>query len=645
MSIDTDRDLRMDDLSAARAAYLRGEPAPAGVRPVVLASWERCRRYGVDPIDLQRQIPDGGRLLQARAENGRLIEAAAPFLMLVNETLAVQPHVVVLADRRGTVLDALAGAGLERLEEANIFAGASWHEQDIGCNGVGTCLAAGEPVILIGPEHFQAAYVDWTCIGVPLRDGTGAIVGALDFSVPREDTHVHAWGWILSVAKGIELSLSHGVPGGQAEAELAVSSQDDPLHALHGIFDLLARGLDVSPTHARFLLDARAQLREVEAALADAVGRLRSSERQARRELEELRSIYDSAPIGLCVLDRDLRVVRINECLAEINGASVADHIGRTVREVAPGVADLVEPLLREAIETGESRIGHELTGETRARPGETRHWIEHHLPLRDADGHVFGLNLVVEEVTEQKRARQQMEASYEAARRAVAERDHVLAVVSHDLRNSLNTVVMASELLLLDLPEASKRTQATVIRRAADHMTRLVEDLLDVSLIEAGGLRLVRKRVAVDQLVQAAAESLGTLAAARSQQLVVQVPAGLSVRADRKRLLQVMDNLIGNAIKHSPEGGQIWLTAEEPAAEPGHVRFTVQDSGSGIPAEHAERVFDRFWQGARDAHAGAGLGLAIARGIVEAHGGRIWVESTEGSGAAFRFTLPAVSE
>jgi signal transduction histidine kinase len=251
----------------------------------------------------------------------------------------------------------------------------------------------------------------------------------------------------------------------------------------------------------------------------------------------------------------------------------------------------------------------------------------------------------VVEDVTEQKRAQEQVREAYEAARRAVEERDRVMAIVSHDLRNPLNAVAMASELLLLDLPEKKRQGYVAAIKRSADLMKHLVDDLLDAANIEAGGLRLVRRTLSVDQLLTAAADALAPLAAARSLQLIVDAPRGLEVRADRKRAAQVLDNLMGNAIAHSPDGGTVRVSASHaggPDAPGDGVRFTVTDTGPGIPAPDLDRVFDRFWQGQNRRGEGSGLGLAIAKGIVEAHGGRIWVESDEGRGSTFGFTLPS---
>jgi signal transduction histidine kinase len=166
-----------------------------------------------------------------------------------------------------------------------------------------------------------------------------------------------------------------------------------------------------------------------------------------------------------------------------------------------------------------------------------------------------------------------------------------------------------------------------------------LIQDLLDVARIQAGGLAVEPIPVDVKSLLNEAAESATPLASAAQLTVVCNAPeTSVAVASDRERVLQVFANLIGNAIKFTPKGGQIRILA---CQENDVVRFTIADSGPGIPPEHLDHVFDRYWQAKSTAKLGAGLGLSIAKGIVEAHGGRIWVESPPGSGAEFNFTLP----
>lgn len=230
----------------------------------------------------------------------------------------------------------------------------------------------------------------------------------------------------------------------------------------------------------------------------------------------------------------------------------------------------------------------------------------------------------------------------FRTAREAILLRNEVLGTVSHDLRNPLSVIGMSVALLTEGRlrPELA-RERLDSIRNAAAQMERLINDLLEVSRIEAGGLQLDRAAVPPADLLAAACDAWTLLAAAKSIRVEVRDAGGLpAVLADAGRILEVFSNLIGNAVRFTPERGAIVLGAE-PDAE--GVRFVVSDNGPGIPAAHIPHVFDRFWQAHENRRGGAGLGLAIAKGLVEAHGGRIWVQSEAGHGATFLFTLPRV--
>jgi signal transduction histidine kinase len=231
----------------------------------------------------------------------------------------------------------------------------------------------------------------------------------------------------------------------------------------------------------------------------------------------------------------------------------------------------------------------------------------------------------------------------YQTARQVSRARDDTLAAISHDLRNGLNTVITAVGLLERSLgPESAggrDRRHVDAIRRAAQRMNRLIGDLLDVASIEAGRLFVEQVNEPVLPLVQQAIESYQTQAAEKSLRLEEQVaPQAFAAVCDRERVLQVLGNLIGNAIKFTPEGGTVTVAAEPSADE---VVFSVRDTGIGVSTRQLPHVFDRFWQAAPKARLGSGLGLTIAKGVVEAQGGRIWAESNPHEGTTFYFTLP----
>jgi len=218
-----------------------------------------------------------------------------------------------------------------------------------------------------------------------------------------------------------------------------------------------------------------------------------------------------------------------------------------------------------------------------------------------------------------------------------------MLSIVSHDLRNPVNAVKMLAAAIVRAGDAAvlpgDVTQHAAVMLQAARQMDALIQDLLDVSKLESGRMAVNPRVIAVDELIALAAETLVPIASQAGVALHTKLSGLLPmVDVDPDRMAQVLSNLIGNGIKYTPAGGDVRLAAE---ADQDVVRITVMDTGVGITEQELPRVFDRFWQSKRTNRSGAGLGLAIARGIVRAHGGRIWIESVAGKGTKVQFTVP----
>src|SRR5689334_4017243 len=228
----------------------------------------------------------------------------------------------------------------------------------------------------------------------------------------------------------------------------------------------------------------------------------------------------------------------------------------------------------------------------------------------------------------------------YGEAERVIDAREEILRIVAHDLRNPLNTISMATDLLLEDTKQDAQRgAQLRIIKRSGERMNRLIQDLLSVTTIEAGRLSIAPRKISVNELLHEACELLEPIAREKAITLTLSAAADLPpVPADSARVLQVFSNLVGNAVKFTPSGGAITLSA---ARDDGKVLCSVADNGPGIPAAQIPRLFGKFWQAKRGDGRGVGLGLAIARGIVEAHGGTITVDSEEGKGSVCSFALP----
>jgi signal transduction histidine kinase len=229
-------------------------------------------------------------------------------------------------------------------------------------------------------------------------------------------------------------------------------------------------------------------------------------------------------------------------------------------------------------------------------------------------------------------------------AQAAIRAREEILGVVSHDLRNPLNTIQLATTLLLETNSE--RRTENVqhldLIRRATQQLGTMISDLLDISSIESRSFHVQQETHTVGEMLARTEELLKPLAEDREIQLECSVADEFApVWADSHQVFRVLSNLVGNALKFSPPGGTIRLEVYPRGRS---VCFAISDTGDGIPDEQLGAIFTPYWQGRPGDRRGAGLGLAIARGIVEAHGGEIWAESEVGAGTTFFFTLPAAA-
>ncbi len=352
-----------------------------------------------------------------------------------------------------------------------------------------------------------------------------------------------------------------------------------------------------------------------------------------------LRAVLGGTGDVLVGLDLDGRCTFLNEAGAELLGYSPRELRGQ-----------LVHPLIHHTRPDGTPHPADECPVRTSLATGETIRVLDDVVWRKDGssfpvqlsvspmkDGlEVGGVVLTVTDMTEMREAEQ-------ALRAAVRARDEVLAVVSHDLRNPVGTIAAAAELLAdVPLPAEARSEHLEIIHRAAHRINRLIQDLLDVAQIEAGQLSVWQKPVETGEMLDEAVASARARADEEAVRLRAEIEPGLpQVEADRDRILQVMSNLIVNALKFTPEGGDVIVTA---SGSDGGVLVAVSDTGPGIETEMREHLFDRFWKGHRTAGGGAGLGLAIVEGILAAHGTRVQVETEVGEGSRFSFVLPLLN-
>jgi signal transduction histidine kinase len=239
----------------------------------------------------------------------------------------------------------------------------------------------------------------------------------------------------------------------------------------------------------------------------------------------------------------------------------------------------------------------------------------------------------------------QQIHEALAAAQRGLQARDEVLAIVSHDLKNPLsiingNVEVLMSEVARSESNAGLHRLQGrlTAIQRASRRMDRLITDLLDLARLQGGEFQLQTAEVSSAVLVRELCEESSSAAEERAVRFRVDMQQEALLHCDQDRIVQALQNLVGNALKFTPAGGTVVLKVRCTECE---CSFEVVDSGPGIPAERLPYLFNRFWQAPDTASKGSGLGLAIAKGFVELHGGTIWVESVVGKGSTFGFKLP----
>ncbi|MBL8828793.1 MAG: PAS domain-containing protein [Planctomycetaceae bacterium] len=366
-----------------------------------------------------------------------------------------------------------------------------------------------------------------------------------------------------------------------------------------------------------------------------------SALQQALTEREEaaalLSTLLEAAPVGFAYVDRECRWLRVNEAAASMNGVPREQHLGRRVSEVLPEIGVKVEALLRQVLTTGEPLSNVELVHRTHGVTGDERHWLASYYPVRTSKGELLGAGWVALDITAQKRLEQ-------ALRDDDRRKDEFLATLAHELRNPLAPIRNAVQILKAKgLPYAELQWARGVLDRQLQIMTRLLEDLLDVSRISRNSLELRKERVDLASIVSAALETSRPVVDEGAHELTVTLPdRPIYFDVDSVRMAQVFANLLNNAAKYTERGGQIGLRLERRGQE---VVVSVKDSGIGIAADALPRIFGIFSQAKpalERSQGGLGIGLWLVKRLVELHGGSVEAYS-EGAnrGSEFIVRLP----
>jgi PAS domain S-box-containing protein len=353
---------------------------------------------------------------------------------------------------------------------------------------------------------------------------------------------------------------------------------------------------------------------------------------------ERFRTAFDEAPIGMAIFDLERRILRVNAALCELFGRSEEELLGRTAD-------DFTYP---QDLPLTTGRIGELRDGDVRSVTIEKRYvrkdgqiiWAQASAStMHDADGNPVGLLGQVEDISVRRAAEEETRVARVAAERANRAKSEFLSRMSHEVRTPLNAVLGFAQLLELEDLEPGQRESVARIIAGGNHLLALINDVLDISRIEAGQLPISVAPVDLPAAVESVVHQLDPMAAARSITVTADLSAvrGAEVLADRRRLEQVLLNLLSNAIKYGPEGSAVGIRG---VCGKDTARVNVIDEGPGIRAEDLKRLFVPFERLGADGVEGTGLGLALSRNLVEAMGGEIGVDSAE-RGSVFWVELP----
>ncbi len=377
------------------------------------------------------------------------------------------------------------------------------------------------------------------------------------------------------------------------------------------------------------------------AAFVDITERKRTEE-SLRRQVELNRYYLDTVQTVIVALDAEGRISMINRKGRETLGYAEPELLGRNWFDIClpqPDGMDAIYPVFRR-IMAGELAAVEYFENPIRCRDGRLRLIAWHNANLRDTAGTIIGTLSSGEDITERKQAE-------EALREADRHKDEFLATLAHELRNPLAPIRHAAEILRLKgPPDPALQAAQDIIARQIGHLVRLIDDLMEVNRISRGRLRLRREQVELSAVLTQVLDSFRPQAERAGHALIVSLPPDpIDLDADPVRLAQVFQNLLDNACKYTGKGGRIRLSAERDGAQ---VVVKVADTGIGIAPDHLPRVFEMFSQldaNPEQSQGGLGIGLALARGLVEMHGGRIAAKSEgPGKGTEFSVRLPTLA-
>jgi PAS domain S-box-containing protein len=389
---------------------------------------------------------------------------------------------------------------------------------------------------------------------------------------------------------------------------------------------------------------------------------LRKSQKLLHEQLAELESVYENTPVGISYVNADLRYLRINRRLAEMNGKPASEHIGRKVSEVIPELSDVVVPIYDQVLKSRCPRLNLELSGTTVADPGNTRYWSASFFPLESESGPIQGVIAVVEDITQRKKSEKERERLLKSLDSKNRELESIVSAASHDMRTPLINAkgfagelkkyckelqyLLANEKMSFDVKNRSKILLEDYIPEALrfiDVSTSKAQALSDglLKVSQFGQMEITPEPLDMDQLIKSIVETVKYQLNNSGTHLIVDpLPDCIG---DGEQISQAFTNLVDNAIKYREPSrkGQIHITG---TVESGQSIYCVEDNGIGISESSLDKVFEIFHRlNPEGTMGGEGIGLSIVSRIVERAGGRIWLESNPGTGSKFFVSLPTV--
>ena len=498
----------------------------------------------------------------------------------------------------------------------------------------------GDGVAVLGVGLVAVGVVAWSALSPPLGDAVGACclasAGLLVGFRAGSRRHMRVPEQAVEPSGDAIISLTR---------EGAVVSWNPAAEQLFGCGAEQAIGRPMAQVGLHDVTDRR----RAEQERAASVAREQAARAEAERERDFAQLVLANAPIGIGVLEGpDHRARMVNPRTVELSGTTAAKLLGRSIDELVPEVAHVVRPVIDRVYDSGKPAVLRELA--VPLPNGTTIYADVTYAPLPGDGGKPAGVIYLAQDVSDRKQAEAERQGLLAIAERARAEaesanraKDEFLATLTHELRNPLAAVRNAVITARLDEPRRERALE--IAWRQVDQLVRIVEDLLEVTRISQGRIRLRKERVSLATVLEHVVERLRPQLDERGHALSVSLPGrGVELEADPARLEQVLDNLLVNAAKYTAPGGHIAVTGEYQGEE---VVLRVRDDGRGIALEMLPRVFDLFAQaeGTLDrAECGLGIGLTVVQKLVELHGGRVAAFSEgPGTGAEFVVRLPAL--